>query len=49
MYSASIVFAEGILILRTYALWGRSKRVLFFLLFLAAVSLVPIHMCISGL
>jgi len=36
MYTASIIFAEGILILRTYALWGRSKRVLFFLLFLAA-------------
>ncbi|KAF8554988.1 hypothetical protein OG21DRAFT_969343 [Imleria badia] len=36
MYSASIVFAEGILIIRTYALWGRNKRVLFFLLFLAA-------------
>ncbi|KAG6374877.1 hypothetical protein JVT61DRAFT_3606 [Boletus reticuloceps] len=35
MYSASVIFAEGILILRTYALWGRSKRILFLLLFLA--------------
>jgi len=35
MYSASIIFAEGILILRTYALWGRSKKILFLLLFLA--------------
>jgi len=35
IYTASIIFAEGILILRTYALWGRNKRVLFVLLFLA--------------
>lgn len=42
MYTASVIFAEGILILRTYALWGRNKRVLFFLLFLAGVSPVRI-------
>lgn len=48
LYIASVVLAEGILILRTYALWGRSKRVLFVLLFLAAVGLVPTHVCISG-
>lgn len=40
MYTASIILAEGILIIRTYALWGRSKKVLFFLLFLAGVGFV---------
>jgi len=35
LYTASIVLSEGILILRTYALWGRSRRVLLFLLVLA--------------
>jgi len=35
IYSASIISAEGILILRTYAMWGRSRRVLIFLLVLA--------------
>lgn len=47
IYSASICFSEGILVLRTYALWGRSKRVFIFLLLLGAVSLVPTHMCVS--
>ncbi|KAG9317001.1 hypothetical protein JVU11DRAFT_1181 [Chiua virens] len=35
IYIASVVFAEAVLIIRTYALWGRTRRVLFFLLFLA--------------
>ncbi|KIJ61007.1 hypothetical protein HYDPIDRAFT_42934 [Hydnomerulius pinastri MD-312] len=40
IYNIGIVFAEGILILRTYAMWQRSRKVLFFLLGLAVVFIV---------
>jgi len=34
LYTACVILAESILILRTYALWGRNKKVLVFLLVL---------------
>ncbi|KAF9236424.1 hypothetical protein BU15DRAFT_50055, partial [Melanogaster broomeanus] len=40
IYIACVVFAEVILILRTYALWGRSRRVLAFLIALAVAFII---------
>ncbi|KIK81491.1 hypothetical protein PAXRUDRAFT_832811 [Paxillus rubicundulus Ve08.2h10] len=43
----SVVAAEAVLVLRTYALWGHSRRVLVVLMALAAVSISPRYIRIS--
>ncbi|KAF9224472.1 hypothetical protein BS17DRAFT_779861 [Gyrodon lividus] len=49
IYDACIISAEVILILRTYALWGRSRRVLAVLLALAAAFIAAATVLASSL